>query len=102
MSIFHRILIAFDGSRDSHAALELACELARDQGACLTLLTVVPDLPSTVASVTVGPIDLDSNYRELLSSARDTVPEDVSLTTILRHGVPAHHIIEAAAEHDLV
>ncbi len=102
MSIFHRILVPFDGSRDSQAALELAGALARDQGARLTLLTVIPDVPSAVASMTAGPIDLESNYREVHNSARDAIPEEVPVTTILKHGIPAHHIIAAAAGHDLV
>jgi nucleotide-binding universal stress UspA family protein len=102
VSIFHRILIAFDGSQDSRAALELACALARDQGARLTLLTVVPDLPSAVTSVNVGPVDLESNYCELQCSARDSIPDDVPVTTILRHGPPAERIIEVADDHDLI
>jgi nucleotide-binding universal stress UspA family protein len=100
MSVFHRILVAFDGSHDSYAALELASELARDQSARLTLLTVVPDIP--VASVAVGPVDLEDNFRELQCSARDSIPDDIPLTTVLRHGNPASLIIEAAGEHDLV
>jgi nucleotide-binding universal stress UspA family protein len=102
MSVFHRILVAFDGSHDSYAALALAGELALDQGARMTLLTVVPDIPGTVANVAVGPVDIERDYQELQCVARDTVPGGVPLTTILRHGSPAHHIIEVAAEHDLV
>jgi nucleotide-binding universal stress UspA family protein len=102
VSIFHRILVAFDGSQDSRAALELATELARDQDARLTLLTVVPDVPSAVTSVTVGPLDLESSYRDVQCGARDALPDDISVTTILRHGVPAERIIEAAADHDLI
>jgi len=102
VSVFHRILVAFDGSADSRAALMLAAELARDQGARLTLLTVVPEVPSTVASVNVGPVDLHGGYDEMLREARDALPQDVSVTTIIRHGVPAERIVEVAADHDLI
>lgn len=102
MSIFHRILVAFDGSEDSRAALELAAALTRDQDARLTVLTVVPDVPGSVASVNVGPVDLHSNFEELLGEARDALPQDISVTTILRHGVPADRIVEVAADHDLI
>lgn len=102
MSVFHRILVAFDGSADSRAALELATELVRDQGARLTLLTVVPDVPSSVASVNVGPVDLRGGYDEMLREARDALPQDISVTTIIRHGVPAERIVEVAADHDLL
>jgi nucleotide-binding universal stress UspA family protein len=102
MSVFHRILVAYDGSQDSRAALELAVEIARDQGAQLTILTVVPDVPVAVTSVAAGPYDLKSVYVELQENARATVPDDVSVTAILRNGTPAHCITTAAADHDLV
>ncbi len=102
MSIFHRILVAFDGSRDSQAALELAVALAADQNASLTLLTVVPDVPVAITSVAVGPYDLEPNYEALQRSAKDTIPAEVPFTAILEHGNPAHHIAAAAEDHDLV
>ena len=102
MSVFHRILVAYDGSHDSQAALELAVALARDQNAQLTLLTVVPDVPSAVTSVAAGPYDLESYYGALQQSAQDTIPDDVPVTTILHHGPPAHQITAAAEGHDLV
>lgn len=102
MSVFHRILVAYDGSKDSQAALVLAVEIARDQGAELTLLTVVPDVPGAVTSVAAGPYDMRSVYVELQESARATIPDDVSVTEMLRGGAPAHCIATAAADHDLV
>jgi nucleotide-binding universal stress UspA family protein len=102
VSVFHRILVAYDGSQDSQVALELAIALARDQNARLTLLTVVPDVPSSATSVAVGPYDLESHYSALQRSAQDAVPDDVPVTTILRHGLPAHHIAAVAEGHDLV
>ncbi|MGD0386156.1 MAG: universal stress protein [Solirubrobacteraceae bacterium] len=102
MSVFHRILVAYDGSQDSDAALALAVSLARDQSAQLTLLTVVPDVPLPVTSVAVGAYDLNGVYLETQQNAQATIPDDVSVTAILRHGNPAHCIAEAAADHDLV
>jgi nucleotide-binding universal stress UspA family protein len=102
MSVFHRILVAYDGSHDSEAALELAIALARDQSARLTLLTVVPEVSSAVTSVAAGPYDLEAFYAGLQRSAQESVPADVSVTTILAHGSPAHHITTAADGHDLV
>lgn len=102
MSVFHRILVAYDGSHDGDAALELAGELARDQNASLTVLTVVPDVSTAVTSVAAGPYDLEGVYNEILTTARAKLPEDVSVTTRLEHGQPASRITEAAAGHDLV
>ena len=102
MSVFHRILVAHDGSNDSQTALELAVALARDQGARLTVLTVVPDVPGAVTSVAAGPYDLEAFYSELQRSAQDSVPADVSVTMLLQHGSPAQQITAAAEGHDLV
>jgi nucleotide-binding universal stress UspA family protein len=102
MSVFQRILVAYDGSDDSQAALELAISLTRDQGATLTLLSVVPDVPVAVTSITTGAYDLGSVYAEMQQSARASIPDDVPVTVLLRHGSPAHAIAAAAADHDLV
>lgn len=102
MSVFHRILVAYDGSRDSASALELAVALARDQSARLTVLTVVPDVSGAVTSVAAGPYDLETFYSDLQRNAQDSVPADVSLTMLLAHGSPAQKITAAAEGHDLV
>jgi nucleotide-binding universal stress UspA family protein len=102
MSVFQRILVAYDGSDDSQTALELAISLARDQGATLTLLSVVPDVPVAVTAITTGAYDLGSVYAEMQQSAQASIPDDVPVMTLLRHGSPAHCIAAAAADHDLV
>jgi nucleotide-binding universal stress UspA family protein len=102
MTVFHRILVAYDGSTDSDAALELAVSLARDQQAQLTILTVASDVPSSVASVAAGPYDLSGVYTEIQQRAQAAIPDDVGATAVLRHGNPAHCIAAEAAEHDLV
>ncbi len=102
MSVFHRILVAYDGSHDSEAALELATALARDQSARLTVLTVVPDVAGAVTSVAAGPYDLEAYYGDLQRNAQNAVPADVSVTMLLQHGSPAQKITAAADGHDLV
>jgi len=102
MSVFHRILVAYDGSHDGDAALTLAVELARDQHATLTLLTVVPDVATAVTSVEAGPYEVDSVYNEIVAKAQASIPDDVGVTSRLEHGHPATAITAAAADHDLV
>ena len=102
MSVFHRILVAYDGSHDGNAALALAVELARDQNAELTLLTVVPDVATAVTSVAAGPYDLESVYTEMVDRARASIPADVGIKSRIEHGSPAGCITKAAAGHDLV
>jgi nucleotide-binding universal stress UspA family protein len=104
MSCYHRILVAHDGSADADAALEHAIRLARDQHACLTLLTVAP-LPNQppAISATATP-DLTDCFNECLRRAAVSVPPDVGLTTRLLRGGAAEVILRTIREsdHDLV
>ncbi|HEY1775540.1 MAG TPA: universal stress protein [Solirubrobacteraceae bacterium] len=102
MSVFHRILVAYDGSRDSDAALELAASLAVDQNATLTLLAVVPDVATAVTSVEAGPYELESVFTQMLEDAKAKLPAEVSVATRLEHGSAAARIAQAADGHDLV
>jgi nucleotide-binding universal stress UspA family protein len=102
VSVFHRILVAYDGSEDSRSALELAISLALDQQATLTVLTVVPEGPANAVSVAVGPYDLSPVYAEVQETAKAAIPDDVSVSLVIRQGIPARSIVDAAEDHDLV
>lgn len=102
MSLYHSILVAIDGSDDARAALDHAVELARDQHARLTLLTVVPPLPPAAILGGASPGTLADCFGRALAEHRDSVPDDVSVTTRTLEGSPARQIAELAAEHDLV
>ena len=77
--------------------------LARDQRARLTLLTAIPPLPATAllahgrrAAAQRGV----RHYAELLRHAADSLPDDVSVTTLLVEGPPARALIERARSGD--
>ena len=98
-SVYRNILVAVDGSPDAEAALVHATALARDQRARLTLVTAVPQLPATamLASGAAPPrSEVVKHYAEMLRKAADTLPEDVSVTTLLVEGPPAKALIERA------
>lgn len=104
MSCYRSILVAYDGSADADAALDHAVQLARDQHACLTLLTVVPlqhQPPSMSAQATP---DLTDCFAGALRRAADSVPPDVGLTTRVLRGNPPDVILRCVreCEHDLV
>jgi nucleotide-binding universal stress UspA family protein len=98
-SVYRNILVAVDGSPDAEAALTHAGELARDQRARLTLLTAIPPIPATALLATgAAPprSEVVKHYSELLRQAAATLPEDVSVTTLLVEGPPAKALIERA------
>src|SRR3954452_2843455 len=98
-SLYRNILVAVDGSPDADAALAHAGELARDQRARLTLLTAIPPIPATALLATgAAPprSEVVRHYSDLLRQAAATLPEDVSVTTLLVEGPPAKALIERA------
>jgi nucleotide-binding universal stress UspA family protein len=112
VAMFRRILVALDGSAHADAALKEAIDLAGVTGGSLTLLTVVPE-PSTwiLSGGYTAPIDLDElrenlekEYGEMLRAAAETVPDDVSATTVRLRGHVHEAIVELLkkGEHDLV
>jgi nucleotide-binding universal stress UspA family protein len=104
MGLYRNILVAIDGSPDAEAALQHAAELARDQNARLTLLSVAP-APSPTAGVggasPPDPLDL---HAKALREAAARVPDDAGVTTMLERGDPAHAILATAERegHDLI
>jgi nucleotide-binding universal stress UspA family protein len=98
-SVYRNILVAVDGSPDAEAALTHAAALARDQHARLTLLTAVPPIPATALLATgAAPPrgEVVKHYSELLRKATDSLPADISVTTLLVEGPAAKALIERA------
>jgi nucleotide-binding universal stress UspA family protein len=99
--VYRNILVAVDGSDHSRAALEHAIELARDQNARLTLITVVPHLAAVAvaSSAQVMPLQ-EACFQETLTDAVASVPQDVGVVRILAHGRPSREIAECVAKGD--
>lgn len=108
----HRVLVAFDGSPGSWAALRQAIAVADGQHALLTIAGVVGQ---PTVWLGFGPIvvpytretlvrELERDMQRRLAAARDEVPATVSVTTRLLHGRPAPALAELAesGNHDLV
>lgn len=86
--MFHRILVPVDGSPHADCALAQALDLAQSQHARLTLLTAVAELspalymsPSSVTGSLLA--EARAQAQAVLARARDRVPADVSVTTVL-------------------
>src|SRR3954468_4000227 len=98
-SVYRNILVAVDGSPDADAAVVHAAQLARDQNARLTLLTAIPPLPATalLASGAAPPRNaVIRHYAEVLRRAADSLPPDVSVTTLLVEGSPGRVLVQRA------
>jgi nucleotide-binding universal stress UspA family protein len=103
-----RILVAFDGTPDTWAALQRAIDLAVANSALLTIAAVVPE-PRLYSGV--GPFmlpfspatlrrDAEHEILRLIAAARDEVPANVSVTTQVLHGHAARAVAKLATEGD--
>lgn len=106
--MFHRILVAIDGSEHARRALGEAIDLAALAKAKLSVISV-HQRPSTlmVGGPMVPPVDfgeldsaLQSEHAQLLDSALEQVPDDVSVTKVLGEGPPAPAILAQAKKDD--
>jgi nucleotide-binding universal stress UspA family protein len=105
--MFHSILVAVDGSPAAAKALEQAVDLARGEGARLTLISVAVR-PRWIAGPYAMPYPTDQDLEEeadrVVARAEALVPEDVPVSTVVRRGPVADAILDRVrdGEHDLV
>ena len=105
--MFHNILVAVDGSPDSDEALAQAIDLAQSENTRLTLMTAPAFIPSTVYLTPAINTVLEDNRTEaqaVLRRARDRVPRDLPVTTIMADQPIRTALIRQieAGHHDLV
>lgn len=87
--MFHDILVSVDGSPDADQALAEAIDLAQASHGRLTILTAVPTLPAVAFSgmaagtATALAPALQRDAERVLHQARERVPADLPVTTVL-------------------
>jgi nucleotide-binding universal stress UspA family protein len=87
--MFRNVLVAIDGSPDADQALREAIDLASSEHARLTLFTSVNMPPPVVYAGFGGDVvtklakEAEAEAQDILSAARDRVPHDVSVTTVM-------------------
>lgn len=102
------ILVALDGSPRDGPVLEEAIELARRDGARLTLISVPAPPRWRFMSPYVLPYpteaDLERETQAIVERAEALVPGDIPVCTVVRRGPVAKAILDRVicAEHDLV
>ena len=94
---YPRILAAFDETPAAAFALRHVVPYAVEQRSRLTLLTVVPAPPRMVVAAGVSPQqvaeEMERQADRHLRQVTATLPHELSVTTILRHGDPAEEIL---------
>ena len=108
--MFHNILVAVDGSPDADEALAQAIDLAETEHTRLTIISGVQKLPSAayigLSTAPVAEIEAaaTSSAEQVLRSARDRVPPDLPVTTLLTEQPIRQGLIEQIRHggHDLV
>jgi nucleotide-binding universal stress UspA family protein len=78
----HRLLVAIDGSPTAELALAAAVTAAQRDHAAITLLAVVADVA------------------RMLRETVARIPQDIPVTTVIRHGKAGAEIVAQACEHD--
>lgn len=110
--MFHSILVAVDGSQHSDAALAEAVDVARTQGATVTLLRAWQPLTSWSAVGMVPSVandqalfdSIETSARSELQESRRHVPAGIQVAALLAQGPAAQAILDEVARggHDLV
>jgi nucleotide-binding universal stress UspA family protein len=94
---YPRILVAIDETPAAAFALRHVVPYALEQNSHLTLVSVATNPPSFAAAAGVSPQQLaDQIEREAATHLREvaaSLPENLSVTTLLRHGDPAEEIL---------
>jgi nucleotide-binding universal stress UspA family protein len=108
--MFRNILVAIDGSTDAQEALGQAIDLARSEHARLTIFSAVPSPPGFAYETAGGAaladlaVRAEEETRALIAAGLERVPEDVSVTTVLRQAPAKTALLRQIKEggHDVV
>jgi nucleotide-binding universal stress UspA family protein len=99
---YPRILVAIDHTPAATFALRHVVPYAVDQRSRLTLLTVVPNPPHAVGAAGLSPQrlaeEMESEATKHMREVAAALPQDLSVTTVVRRGDPAEEILALLRE----
>ena len=99
---YPRILVALDETPAAAFAVRHVVPYAVDQRSQLTLLSVVPNAHAANAAAGVSPEqiaeDMEHEAVARLRQVAAMLPQDLSVTTIIRHGDAAEEILKVVGE----
>src|ERR1044071_1561344 len=98
--MFHKILVAVDGSRQSHAVLHLAVDLAQRYNASLCLLHAFPHVSDLLGTPQYEQLLAARSMigHQLLEAAQAQAGDAAPVETQLIEGPPASAILRVAEE----
>ena len=107
--MWKKILVGIDGSAPSLHALKVAAEMAANNKAELTILSVVPPIPSMglegdVPQLTEYTDTIEESIKKMMGSKTKEVRErhpDLEVVPIVMTGSPSRKIIEAAKDRNV-
>src|SRR6266545_224199 len=104
--MFQSILVAWDGSTHAKRALGEAVDLARTQGARLTLLTVAIPIPGWVSPYVPGvsEAELTRVAEHIAEQGEQLIPDGIAFSTRTAAGHAGIELLRRAeaAHHDLI
>jgi universal stress protein A len=99
---YSRILVAIDETPAAVFALRHVVPYSVEERSRLTLMSVVAHPAAAAAVAGVSPkqlaAEMEAQAAKRLRRLAAAMPQDVSVTTILRHGDPAEEILELVRE----
>ncbi|MDF1728312.1 MAG: universal stress protein [Sulfitobacter sp.] len=108
--MFKKILVAYDGSEHAERALEVAADLAKNQGAALHLAHVPQiDMPPIVLGAYVAQLDAPPTDEQVQAAGQKLVEKASATAKVhgvpieevhLSRGAPADHVLRTAEKID--
>ncbi len=96
--MFEKILVAFDGSKPSEKALDMAIELSKKFGSIIYLVSVIalPDYAALKNEVVEVQEEEGNFYRELQNKAIESRKGEAEIKPIILYGHPTDRLLDYA------
>ncbi len=100
--MFKKILVAFDGSKQSEKALDTSIEIAKKFGSVIHLVSVIalPDYAALKNEVVEVQEEEGKLYQELQNKAIESRKSDVEIKSVIIYGHPTDRIVDYAKSHN--
>lgn len=103
MGRIKRVLVGINGSDHSIRAVKKAVEIAATQGASITLMYVVPELPEIRSSARMIYPGRAEAVERMVDGAKKSMEErNIGYEVLVRRGDPASTLLNHSEDYDLI